>query len=355
MKTLSLAFAIAFLLIAGTAQADKEYSFDKKETFDGSRIDMIRIDMPSGDIKLSRSQTSEIEVSFKNEIYAGSEKEAEKINDECVYKAEISNDEVLITVDLPRHRGSGKNILKRLITGDWNDDIDFYLRVSIPDGKTVDVISSSADMEVSQLKLDLDVRGSSSDIELRATEGNIKCDLSSGDVDVFDHAGNISIEGRSSDIRIDGLKGDVNLRTSSGDGRLSYITGSMMVYSSSGDWRINDVGGDLDLRTSSGDIYVKIVAGSVRAKASSGDIRLNILTVIDGDFDIESVSDDVTVEINPEFEGRLSLRTSSGDINSRVSADIETLSDSRLVASMGEGKGRLNVATSSGDIRITRY
>ncbi len=61
------------------------------------------------------------------------------------------------------------------------------------------------------------------------------------------------------------------------------------------------------------------------------------------------------MEINPDFEGRLSLRTSSGDIKSRVSADIETSSDSRLVASMGEGKGRLNVSTSSGDIRITRY
>ncbi|GAG06162.1 unnamed protein product, partial [marine sediment metagenome] len=205
MKGLSLTFAIAFLLIASPALADKEYSFDKKESFDGSNIDMIRIDMPSGDIKLSRSQTNQIEVSFKNEIYARDKKAAERINDECVYKAETSDGEVLITVDLPRRRGSGKSIFKRIITGDWKEDINFYLRVSIPDGKTVDLISSSADLEVSQLRLDLDVRASSSDIKLQATDGNVSCDLSSGDVDVFDHTGNLSIEGKSSDIRIDGL------------------------------------------------------------------------------------------------------------------------------------------------------
>jgi DUF4097 and DUF4098 domain-containing protein YvlB len=355
MKGLSLAAAIAILLTASPAQADREYSFDKKESFDGSNIDMIRIDMPSGQIKLSRSQTSEIEVSFKNEIYARDEKEAEKINDKCNYKAEISDGDVLITVDLPRRSGSRKNIFKRIITGDWKEDINFYLRVAIPDGKTIDLISSSADLEVSQLRLNLDVRASSSDIKLQATDGDISCDLSSGDLDAFDHTGSLSVEGRSSDIRIDGLKGDIDLRTSSGDGRLFEITGSATVYSSSGDWRINNVGGDLDIRTSSGDIYVNGVSGSVRAEASSGDIRLNMLTATQGDFDIESGSGDVNVEINPDFEGRLSLRTSSGDINSRISADIETLSDSRLVASVGEGNGRLNVSTSSGDIRITRY
>jgi hypothetical protein len=347
--------AVGVLLLSATAGAGRDFTFDKTVDFDAAGIARIDIDMPAGDIKISRSQTDRIEVVFKNEIFAGNKSEAEEFNEECEYKAEASGDMIKITVDLPGHPGNSKGLLHRLLTGDWEDNVHFYLWVSVPDGKVIELNSSSADLEVSQLKLDLNVRGSSSDITLKGTEGNVTCDLSSGDADVFDHKGQINIDGRSSDIQVDGLDGDISMRTSSGDGRIFDATGSVEAYSSSGDWRINNVGKDLDVRTSSGDIYVDGVAGSVRAEASSGDIRLNALSAKQGDFDVESVSGDVSVEINPRFGGRLSLRTSSGSINCAVSADIETLSDSRLVGNVGEGSGRLIVSTSSGDIRVTGY
>lgn len=355
MKKELLLVAIGVMLTAGAARAGKSYTFDKTENFDAAGINRIDIDMPAGDIKISRSQSDQIEVVFKNEVYAGSESEAGDFNEDCEYKAEVSGDALQITVDLPRTRDGRKGLLHRILTGDWDNNTNFYLWVSVPDGRVVDLNSSSADLEVSHLRLDLDVRGSSSDVSLEGTEGSVNCDLSSGDADVFDHKGHISIEGRSSDIRVDGLNGDISMRTSSGDGHIFDVTGSVEAYSSSGDWRVNNVGNDLDVRTSSGDIYVDGVAGSVRAEASSGDIRLNALSAEQGDFDIESVSGDVTVEISPQFTGQLSLRTSSGDIDCAVSAEIETLSDSRLEGSVGDGNGRLIVSTSSGDIRISRY
>ena len=339
MKGKLTIIAIGVLLMAGPARAGKDYTFDKTQSFDAAGIRKIDIDMPAGDIKISKSQTDLVEVVFKNEVYAATKEEAREFNDDCRYEAKVSGDMIQITVDLPRSHEGKKGLLHRLLTGDWDDDAHFYLSVSIPDGKVVQLNSSSADLEVTRLKLDLDVRGSSSDVNLEGTEGSVNCDLSSGDVDIFNHKGQISIDGRSSDIHVDGLDGDISMRTSSGDGRVFDVSGSVEAYSSSGDWRINNLGKDLELRTSSGDIYVDGVGGSVRAEATSGDIRLNALSAQQGDFDVESVSGDVFLEVNPQFEGQLSLRTSSGDIDCALSAEIENLSDTRLVGNVGRGDG----------------
>jgi hypothetical protein len=353
LKKITLLTILAISIIAAPASADREFSFDKKLNFDAEAVNAVRIDMPSGDIKIERSAGAEIELQFKNLVYADSRKKAEKINDRCLYEALIEGDRLVITVDLPRH--SKRDFLDKLFSGNWHDDVHLFLRLAIPDGMTVDVKSSSADLEVSNIAVNLDIRGSSSDIEADGVEGNLSCDLSSGDIYVFAHKGDIRIRGKSSDIQVDGVQGNIDIKTSSGDGKLDDVTGSAVVSASSGDYRVIDIGGDLDIYTSSGDIYVDGVAGSVRAETSSGDIQLNALAADEGDFDVNSGSGDVFVELSSGFKGRLSLRSTSGSINSRVAGDIESLSDTKLIASTGDGKGQLNVSTSSGDIRITGY
>lgn len=354
MKNTIIISALAIFAITSTAHADREYSFDKDQKFDGDAVTSIRIDMPSGDIKIERSSGSEITLEFKNVIYADSKSKAEDINDDCEYEAKLVGDEIDIRVDQPR-RHRNRDFLDRLFSGNWNDNFHVFLRLSIPDGKSVEIDASSTDIEISDVKIDLDVRGSSSDIEMRDTEGNVVYDLSSGDVDIFRHKGNARIKGNSSDIRIDGVDGDVDIHTSSGDGRLDEISGSAVISTSSGDYRIYNIGGDLEISSSSGDIIVDGVAGSVQAESSSGDVRLSALSAEQGDFEVDTVSGDVSVEISSDFAGRLSLRSVSGDINSRVSGEIESVSDSRLLARVGDGNGSLNVVTSSGDIRVTRY
>lgn len=354
MKKIITITIAAIFAIAPNAQADREFSFDKDQKFDGNAVTSIRIEMPSGDIKIERSENDEISMEFKNIVYAESKRKADDLNEQCEFEANLIGGELDVKVELPRHRGK-RDFLDKLFSGDWNDNIRPLLRLKIPDGKSVEIDVSSTDIEVSGVKVDLDVRGASSDVEMRDTEGNAIYDLSSGDVDVIQHKGELKIKGKSSDVRIDGLKGNVDIHTSSGDGRLDRIDGSVIISTSSGDYTIYDISGDLDLKSSSGDIYVDGVAGSARAESSSGDIRLTALSAVQGDFEIDAVSGDVTLEISRDFAGRISLRSVSGDINSRVSGDIETLTDSRLVATVGDGNGRLKVSTSSGDIKVTRY
>ncbi len=348
---------VAILLAAFVASpvvADREYSYTENDTFDGDRISTVKIDMSRGEIELTRSTSNQIEIDLKNVIYAESQEDADDINKDCVYKAEVTGDRLTVTVDLPRYT-ERKGVIKRLLSGDWDEETTAYLRIKIPDGKNIEVKSSSADIEVSELTANLDVWASSTDVRMKNTDGDVSFDLSSGDVDIIHHKGNVNLKGNSSDLDFEAIEGDLDIRTSSGDGNLDNVKGSISVYASSGDYKLYDIDGRLDIRTSSGDIYATGVSGSIRAESSSGDIRLKELTAKEGDFDIESSSGDVTLEVTDDFEGSISLKSNSGSINSRLSGDIDSLSDSKLRGSIGNGNGRLRVSTISGDIRIDRF
>jgi DUF4097 and DUF4098 domain-containing protein YvlB len=339
---------------AAPAVADREFSFDKHESFDGGKITVVNIDIPGGEIELAKSTSNEIEVDFKNVIFAEDKDEAEDINNDCSYKTEIVGDKLTVTIDQPR-RLRKKGVIDRLLSGDWEDKINSYLRIRIPDGKNVEVKSSSADLEASQLAVNLDVWSSSTDIRMRDTEGRLSFDLSSGDVDISHHKGEVKVKGNSSDLDFGAIEGNVDARTSSGDGSFNGVKGSISAYASSGDYKLFDIEGDLDVRTSSGDIYVSGVTGSIRAEASSGDITLKELSAGEGEFDVETSSGDVTLEIGEGFQGSVSLDSNSGSVYSRLSGEIESISESRVRENVGNGNGRLRVSTVSGDIRINRF
>jgi len=344
---------VAIFSIAVSVHARDEYVFGDSRQFDGNAVRSIRIDMPSGNIKIEKSTGSQVELEFKNVIYARNKGDAEDLNNRCVTEAEMVGDRLEITIDTPHNHN--RDFLDRLFSGNWNVDIDIYLRLSIPDGRSVEIEASSTDVEVSALAVDLDIRGASSDVEISDTDGEVICDLASGDVDILQQKGNVSVTGKSSDVRMSGVTGNIDIRTSSGDGRLEDISGAVSVSTSSGDYRIFNIGRDLDIRTTSGDIYVDGINGSLRAESTSGDVRLNALSANQGDFEVDTVSGDVSIEISPDFAGRLSLRSSSGDINSQITGNIEAISDTKLIASVGEGRGNLKVVTTSGDIRVARY
>jgi hypothetical protein len=354
MKTILIIAILAIGLISSPAVADREFSYDKSDEFEGDQVSKIKIDMPKGLIELTKSKSSRIEIDFKNMIHAKNQNEADDINDECSYRAEVSGDVLSITIDLPRYT-ERKGILKRLLSGDWENDIESYLRVRIPDGKNIEVKSSSADIEVSELTANLDVRSSSTDVTMKNTAGEVSFDLSSGDLDIVNHKGDVKFRGNSSDVDLTDIEGRLDIETSSGDGSLDNIKGLTSIYASSGDYRLYNIDGDLDAHTSSGDIYASGITGSIRAETSSGDIRLKGLASRDGDFDIESSSGDVILEVTEDFQGTISLRSTSGSVDSRLSGKLEYLSETSARGKIGDGEGRLRVSTISGDISIDRF
>ncbi len=356
-------FAIAILVLAAApAFAEKEFTFDKDNNFDGAAVKAVQIDIPTGEITIVKSQGDNIEVRYKNTIMADDQAEADDINRDLEYKAELSGDRLVISIEEPRRRGHRKGIINRIIEGNWNDDIYPALKISLPDGKVVDISSASADVDVSNLKLDLDIESASTDVMLENTQGSFSCEVSSGDISITGHKGDVSVKGVSSDLRFTDIEGRVSAATASGDVSGEKIKGPVQASSASGDHHLYDIEGDLDVNTASGDIEVESAGGSVRAKSISGDLRLGALSAPEGIFDVESVSGQITMEVSSNFKGEIAVRSVSGSVTSELSGkvvyddDSRSSSHSRLRGTVGDGgKGRLSVATTSGDISINGY
>jgi len=350
-----IAIALVVILTAGSARADRDFTFRKDNSFDGSAVSAVKIDMRYGEIGIVKARGANVEVDYKNIVRAADQKEADEMSQEYEYSAKLEGSTLVVSVDMPRHRRHEKSIITRIINGDWNDDYYPIVKLSVPDGKSIDVNSSSADMEITDVSADITIETASSNIDLENTKGKIDCRVSSGDIIATGHQGPLTLKGNSSDLRITDVQGDLSAYTSSGDISIDKVKGSVDAATSSGDSRVYDVDGDLNVKSASGDIVVNSVTGSVDAKAVSGDINLEALSAAARDFDVESVSGDITMRISDKFEGEVSVRSVSGDVSSHLSADLDKISDSQLRGRVGDGHGRLNVASTSGDISIDRF
>ena len=351
---LKIIFAVGVIaMFAGNSVfAEKEFSYNKDNSFDGSAIKSIKIDMSIGEIALEKSHSAKVEVNFKNLVYAKDQEEADKYNNEVDYKAELSGDKLVISIDFPKHSHNRKGIITRIMQGEWDDDYYPMLKISIPDSKDIDILSSSADIRANDVDCNLDIKSSSSDLGMENTTGKVNTDVASGDVDITGHRGMISIKGISSDIKIGDSEGDVDCYTSSGDGDFSKIKGNLKVSSTSGDNKIKDVDGNLDIDATSGDVEVDNVTGSVNAQDVSGDITLRSLSAADGAFNVKSVSGDTHMEVSRDFKGDVQVSTASGSIKSDLALDSQTSSDTELSGHIGQGNGKLIISTVSGDITI---
>jgi hypothetical protein len=355
MPKLVTLVALITVFTAVAAYADREFTFNKNDNFDGAAVSSIKIDMPYGDIAIVKSTSDKIEILLKNSIIAHDQSEADQINNDFHFSAKLDGNKLLITLDEPRNQNHSRGLVNRLMSGNWSDDISPALKVAIPDKKTFEINSASADIQASDVAIDLTVESSSSDVSLENTTGDVDCNISSGDVEITGHRGAIQVDGNSSDLKIVDIEGNVDAQTSSGDTEIDKVKGAVRVSTSSGDNRINDIIGNLDVSSSSGDIVVSSVSGSVRADAVSGDIRLGSLSNIEGDFDVESVSGDIDIEVTNEFKGQVMLRSVSGTVNCHLSGDLRASTNSEINSNIGNGKGRLNVASTSGDINIDKF
>jgi DUF4097 and DUF4098 domain-containing protein YvlB len=80
----------------------------------------------------------------------------------------------------------------------------------------------------------------------------------------------------SGDIEIEDVKTDeIRLKSSSGEIDVKNCSGPLNIISSSGDQSVNDVTGDISAETSSGKQVYEEITGSIEAKSSSGDITIN--------------------------------------------------------------------------------
>ncbi len=163
----------------------------------------------------------------------------------------------------------------------------------------------------------------------------------------------VVVESSSSDVTVEGLAGDQRYRSASGDLTMRGIQGSLDVEAMSGDVRINAAGpGRYALRSVSGDLVLRATAiASLAATTTSGDLEVVGRFDGSGPFTIETVSGDV--ELAPDGDIRVDLRTISGDLGSDLPGRSEEGGGRRSFI-VGAGGPTIDVRSTSGDVHLAR-
>jgi hypothetical protein len=201
------------------------------------------------------------------------------------------------------------------------------VRVDVPQGSDVRVVSASAD------------------VELNGSLGRANVKTASGALTADDLA-------------------DLRAKTASGDIEVGAVGGALRMQSAAGDLRCVRVGGPASVTTASGDVEVGAAAGGVDIRATSGDVRLGDIA---GDLKVVAVSG--RVQVLSVTEGNVNIRSVSGKIDvgvargATLSVDAESMSGSvhsDIPLDDGPGAGHddprimLILRSVSGDLLITR-
>ena len=148
-----------------------------------------------------------------------------------------------------------------------------------------------------------------------------------------------AVKSVSGDVTLDGVRSDITAQTVSGDLESRRLAGTL---------RFTTVSGDLTV--------VRGETDQVKAETVSGDLTLDLDLLAGGRIDVSSVSGDLTVRM-PETVGlTVDVKTMSGSLDSAFSGvqSERRPGKSSMRGTVGDGDGRLSAKTVSGDVTLLR-
>ncbi|MGX7823943.1 DUF4097 family beta strand repeat-containing protein [Actinokineospora sp. 24-640] len=157
-------------------------------------------------------------------------------------------------------------------------------------------------------------------------------DVASGDVTV-EGAVSVDLRTSSGDVDVRGVSGAVSVEANSGRVELADVGENASVQVRSGDVDLRGVRGDATVRSSSGTVTVAGVGGKVDVEATSGDVAVGVSTVSDVRAHANSGAVSVTV---PRGRYRMTVDVGSGEVDSAVADDPAGTAALDLAASSGD-------------------
>ena len=354
MKNLILTTAALLLAHFSPLIAKEEFTYDQKNNYLGSDIHTIEVNYPIGRMEIAKSLSDQIDIQFRNIIYADNQKKADDINKDLEYKSAQIGDRLTISISRKHGSPASREFWERVFNGRLENN-QVLLKILIPDGKHIEINSASSDIKITDLNLSTNINSASSDINLEGVHGDFSCDLASGDIIITAQEGEITIETSSSDLRLNDIMGNVKATAASGDIEIDKVKGEVEIDCSSGDITTYAIDGDIDLSTVSGDIMVDDITGSVFIKSISGDISLKSLQTSTGQLKVTSVSGEISMELDSGFSGEYKISSISGNISHWFSGDNLQKTKNRISGKLGDGKGMLDISSTSGDITISEF
>ena len=202
------------------------------------------------------------------------------------------------------------------------------MRVEVPEGSDVKVITGSADVEITGLINAADLASSS------------------GDISADDVTADAVAKTASGNVTIGAVGGDLRVHTASGDLRCSSVAGSAVFATASGDLEVGAAASKVEVKATSGNVRLGELSHGARIVNVSGDVR--VLALADGTLHVRSVSGNVSVGVAEGVDLHVDVETLSGSVHSDIPLDDTPRSGRR------DAQVDLSVRSVSGDVEIAR-
>jgi hypothetical protein len=159
----------------------------------------------------------------------------------------------------------------------------------------------------------------------------------------------------SADAVVSGVTAATKVKSVSGDVTLDGTRADISAQTVSGDLETRDLTGALRFTTVSGDLtVVRSTSSKVTAETVSGDLTLDLDVPDDARLDLKSVSGDVTVRLPDTAAVQVEAKTMSGSLDSAFDGvRVERKpGKSSMRGRLGSGSGLLQAKTVSGDVTL---
>ncbi len=210
------------------------------------------------------------------------------------------------------------------------------LRISVPDGKTVEVYLVAGTITASNLNSDLIIDAGTVEVDVSAINGDVLVDTGSGDVSVTDVTGAVAVDTGSGHVTVSSVSGEYAiLDTGSGS-----VTG--------GDISVSQ----LNVDTGSGEVDLdNVSAPDVVIDTGSGSVDLILVTEVDRLF-IDTGSGAVDVTLPENTNAFLEIDTGSGGIEVDFPVSVRRWERSHITGTIGDGGGEVTIDTGSGGVTL---
>ena len=149
-------------------------------------------------------------------------------------------------------------------------------------------------------------------VQVGRIEGSVAVQSASGNIDCARIGGNLSVKSASGSLRLGDITGTVSVNTASGDVTMRGVDGNLVIQTLSGDAQGEDLVGQVGFKSHSGTLLVRDSRlNGFYLNTTSGECLIEA-SLATGEYEVRTVSGDITLRPQPDLSAVLSGRTVSG-------------------------------------------
>jgi DUF4097 and DUF4098 domain-containing protein YvlB len=312
----------------------------------------ITINNPRGDVSVTSSEGTNLEVQAHQIAYANTDGEAGRIFD-----AEKATVNVSGTAAIVQSNG--------------NDHGRVNLTVTVPRTAKVMVNAGKGDVTAASLGTGIGINAAQGDTRLDTINGPVTMRFSSGrhNFSAHDIAGDVNTSGSCNDVTLSGIKGrlqingeiygevhienteaQVNIHTSVTDLQVASLPGDLTLNSDN--LRMIEARGPVRVTTHSKDVDLSQIYGDISVENRNGTISVAPA----GSYSVEARNDkgDIELVLTPDVSASINGRTHNGEIVTEYALTVTGQEDKTVGGRIGSGTARITLNTSNGDLHIKK-